>query len=512
MKMLMWVLVLLILSGTVFARDEESVDLQIIQRIKKEAIDHSQVLETLVYLTDVYGPRLTGSPNYKKAAEWSRDRLAEWGLKKTALEPWGTFGKGWTLEKLRLEITAPTYTPLIAHVKAWTPGTNGPVTGKPVLLDIKSPEDLELYKGQLQDKIVLVEKDYRKSELHFEPDASRFTKEKLAELLMAPIPGEKPSWWARREEYRKRRALRNKVNKFLLEEGVVLVLEPSQREHGTVRLGRGGGFRFDAEPVLPQVVVSIEHYGRMIRMLEKGVDLQLYAEVETKFYEEDSLGYNVIAEIPGTDLDDELVMLGGHLDSWHAGTGATDNAASCSIVMEAVRILKTLGVKPRRTIRIALWSGEEQGLLGSRGYVKKHFADRKTMELKDTHEDFDVYFNLDNGGGKIRGIYLQENDAARPVFEAWFKPFHDMGAETVSIRRTGSTDHVSFDEVGLPGFQFIQDPLNYRNRTHHTNMDVYENVVESDLIHNSIIVASMVYNAAMRDRKIPRKALPEAKD
>lgn len=500
-------LIMVLLIGPVFSA--ENVDLQMIQRIKHEAIDSSKVLETMSYLTDVYGARLTGSPNLKMAAEWSIERLKQWGIKKAELENWGTFGKGWGMVNVDLEMILPTYSPLFAYPKAWTAGTGGRIQSKPIIVEIKSEEDFDQYEGKLAGAIVM-NGEPREQKLHFEADAKRYDEEGLAELFAAPIPGEKPSWWSRRAEYRKKRKLRRQTSQFLKDEGAALILEPSQREHGTVRLGSGGSRDMKAEPGFPTLVVANEHYGRLYRMIEKGADVELAADVETIFYTDDSLGFNLIAEIPGVDrkLKKEVVMLGGHLDSWHAGTGATDNAASCSIAMEAMRILKKLNVRPRRTIRLALWSGEEQGLLGSRAYVKNHFADRRTMELLDDHEKVSVYFNLDNGAGKIRGIYAQENDAVKPIFEAWLAPFADMGAETVSIRRTGSTDHIAFDEVGIPGFQFIQDPMNYFTRTHHTNMDVYENVVESDLIHSSIIMATFVYNAAMRDAKIPRKALP----
>ncbi|MFQ5601767.1 MAG: M20/M25/M40 family metallo-hydrolase [bacterium] len=488
----------------------EPVDLKIISEIKKEGTENSEVMESLMYLTDLYGPRLTNSPNYWTSAQWCVDKLTEWGLVNAKLEPWGTFGRGWAAERYSIEMLEPQYMNIIAHPKAWTPGTKGTVSGKPILLKIDSEDDFEKYKGKLMGAIVMTQEP-RESETHFEPDAKRHSEEDLAKLLRAPVPGERPSWWARRAEFRKRRALRTKTTKFLLEEGVEVILEPSQREHGTVRVGSGGSYKMNSEPVLPALVVAIEHYSRIARLLENGNEVKLQINIQNKFFDDDSLGYNVVAEIPGTDkkLKNEVVMLGGHLDSWHAGTGATDDAAGCVVAMEAVRILKAIGVKPRRTIRVALWGGEEQGLLGSRGYVEKHFGDRKTMSLKPEWEKFSAYYNLDNGSGKIRGVYLQGNDAVRPVFEAFLKPFHDMGANTVTIRNTGGTDHLAFDAVGLPGFQFIQDPLNYMNRTHHTNMDVYDNAEKSDLIQASIIMASFVYHTAMRDEKLPRKPLPE---
>jgi carboxypeptidase Q len=288
-----------------------------------------------------------------------------------------------------------------------------------------------------------------------------------------------------------------------------VILQASERENGTVRVYGGGSRQIGDNKGVANLVVSNEHYGRIYRMIKKNIPVELTISVKNTFFENDSLGFNVIAEIPGTDKKNEVVMLGGHLDSWHTGTGATDNAASCAVAMEVLRIFKEIGVKPRRTIRLALWSGEEQGYLGSRGYLANHYGDRTTMELKSAHKDFSVYFNMDNGAGKFRGIYLQGNDAARPIFEAWFKPFKDLGAETISIRNTSGTDHIPFNELGLPGFQFIQDPIDYMTRTHHTNMDVYEHVIPGDVMQAAVIMSSFVYHAAMRDGRFPRKPLPE---
>jgi hypothetical protein len=446
----------------------------------------------------------------KAASEWARDQMASWGLVNAQLEAWGTFGRGWSTERFSIEMIEPQYQPIIAFPEAWTSGTNGTITGTPVLLEVNSAEDLEKYKGKLRGAIVMIQKP-REAETHFEADARRHDDKSLTELAQAPEPGERPSWLARREEFRARRAMQEKMMKLFREEGVAVLLEPSRGEHGTLFVGGGGSRSMGAETAPPSLVVAIEHYSRIARLLEKGLPVKLEINVQNRFYDDDSLGYNVIAEIPGTDkkLKDEVVMLGGHLDSWHAGTGATDNAAGCAVAMEAVRIIKAIGVQPRRTIRIALWSGEEQGLLGSRGYVKEHFGDPRTMQLKPEHAKFSAYFNLDNGTGKIRGVYLQGNDAVRPIFEAWLKPFHDLGASTLTIRNTGGTDHLSFDAVGLPGFQFIQDRIDYDTRTHHTNMDVYDHALHGDLIQASVIMASFVYHAAMRDEKLPRKPLPK---
>ncbi len=499
-----------ILALTWIVQAQEPVDLSVISRIKAEGFEHSRVMDTLFYLTDVYGPRLTGSPNLKAASEWARKRLTEWGLVNAHLEPWGEFGRGWAVERFSIEMIEPQYQPLIAFPKAWTRGTDGPVTATPMMVKIESEADFQKYKGKLHGAIVMAGAPPNVRP-HFDADARRYDEDDLSRLAQAPEPGRRGRWAERIKAYRARRAWRQKVRAFFRDEGVAVVLEPSRGAHGTIFVGSGGDYKLNGEPGVPTLVVASEHYARLARLLEKHIPVKLRIDVQTQFYDEDPTGYNVIAEIPGTDpqLKDEVVMLGGHLDSWHAGTGTTDNAAGCAVAMEAVRILKAIGVHPRRTIRIALWSGEEQGLLGSRGYVKKHFGDPATMQLKPEHETFSVYFNLDNGTGKIRGIYLQGNDAVRPIFEAWLEPFHDLGATTVTIRNTGGTDHLSFDAVGLPGFQFIQDPIEYETRTHHTNMDLYDHALQSDLMQASVIMASFVYHAAMRDEKIPRKPLPE---
>ncbi len=510
MKRAVFVVLCLALLLPAFTPPQEPIDWQAVQKIRQEELQNSQVMEILSYLTDVYGPRLTNSPNYMKAAKWARDKLAEWGLENAHLEPWGTFGRGWALEKLSMEMLEPTYTPLHGYAKAWTPGTNGVITGTPVLLNVKDEKDLEKYKGRLRGKIVMV-RPAQELETSFEPLARRHDAESLEKLAQAPEPGKRPSWWARRQEFMRMRQLRRKMTKLLREEGAAVLLEPSRRNYGILHVSSGGSYRMNAEPAVPAVVLAAEQYNRIARLLEKKIPVKLAINVQTRFYDDDSLGYNIIAEIPGVDkkLKKEIVMLGGHFDSWHAGTGATDNASGSAVAMEAVRILKAIGIKPRRTIRIALWGGEEQGLLGSRGYVAKHFAERRTMKLKPEHKLLSAYFNLDNGSGKIRGVYLQGNLAVRPIFEAWLKPFHDLGAATLTIRNTGGTDHLSFDAVGLPGFQFIQDPLDYSSRTHHTDMDVYDHAIKGDLMQASVIMASFVYHAAMRDQKLPRKPLPK---
>jgi carboxypeptidase Q len=399
---------------------------------------------------------------------------------------------------------------VIAYPKAWTAGTNGVISGQPMLIDVKNEEDLEKYKDSLANRIVMIGKP-REFKMKFEAEAERLNEEDLEELARAPEPGAKPEWWGEREKWQQYRRLQKKLREMAQQQGAALLLQLSEREHGTVRLTEGGSHDLNAAIGPPALVVAVEHYGRISRLLERKIPVTLRAEIQTRFYDQDSVGFNVIAEIPGTDkkLKQEVVMLGAHLDCWHAGTGVADNGGCCAIMMEVMRILKTIDARPRRTIRLALWSAEEQGYLGSRGYIAKHFGDRKTMNLKPEHADFSVYFNLDNGVGKIRGIHLQGNDAARPIFESWFMPFNDMGAATVTIRNTGGTDHIPFNEIGLPGFQFVQDDLDYMPRAHHTNMDVYERAIPGDVMQNVAILTSFVYNAAMRDEKIPRKELPK---
>jgi hypothetical protein len=505
------ILLCLLLSAPLIANAQEKVDLQMIGRIKAEGLTNSQVMETVSFLTDVHGPRLTGSPNMKAAGEWARDKMKEWGLVNAQLESWGVFGRGWATEKFSVEMIEPQYSSLIAYPEAWTGSTEGTITGAPVYAKIESEADFEKYRGKLSGAIVLTRPPVE-AKIHTEADGERYDEKKLADLAMAETPGARSEWAARREEFRRQRELRDKAAKFFKAEGAAVLLSPSRiGDYGTIFVSGSGPRNIGAPPGLPSLILAIEHYNRIVRIIEKGIPVKLAINVQNKFYEADSLGYNTVAEIPGVDkkLKDEVVMLGGHLDSWHSGTGATDNAAGCAVAMEAVRILKVLGVQPRRTIRLALWSGEEQGLLGSRGYVKKHFGDVRTMTLAPEHEKFSAYFNLDNGTGKIRGVYLQSNEAVRPIFEAWLKPFNDLGANTLTIRNTSGTDHLSFNEIGLPGFQFIQDKIEYDTRTHHSNMDVYDHLQAGDLMQASVIMASFVYNAAMRDGKLPRKELPK---
>ena len=498
--------IILALLFTVEIAAQEKVDLQIVQRIRKEGLENSKVMDTLSYLSDVCGPRLSESPQYRKAGEWVVGKLKELGLANAQMEPWGTFGRGWEMQKIYAAMTAPQYMPLIAYPKAWTPGTDGIVKGNPVLIEVTKAADLDKYKGKLKGAIVLTQAE-KPLEISFEPMAERLSEDGLKKLVMAPEPGARPPFGPTMQEMMARQQLQAAINKFLKDEGAAVLLEPGRGKYGTVFVQGGGSQMKGATEPPPSVVVSAEQYNRIVRILKLKVPVEIEVEVQARFLDDDPQGTNVIAEIPGVDkkLKGEVVMLGGHFDTWHAGTGATDDGAGCAVAMEAVRILKALGVRPRRTIRVAMWDAEEQGLIGSREYVKNHFFDRVKKEKKPEYDRLSAYFNFDNGSGKIRGVHAQGNLAAAPILEEWLKPFHDLGAQTVTLRNTGGTDHLSFDGVGLPGFQFIQDELEYDTLTHHSNMDVYDHISKGDLIQAATIMASFIYNAAMRDEKLPRK-------
>jgi carboxypeptidase Q len=510
--------------STAFA--QEKVDLDTISRIRYEGFRDSKVMEIASGLMEEIGARLTGSPNMKKANEWTRDKLTEFGLVNAHLEPWTPFGRGWANEYINARMLSPDVAPFIAYAKAWTPGTNGVVRGKVVRVNIRTPQDLARYKGKLEGKIVLVGDD-PEVKPSVEPLSERYNEKSLAEIGQYQIPGERND--PRFREFARRARFVRQVNKFFDEEKVVAVIDHSRGAigGGTVFVQQGGSYKVGETVNTPQITLAQEHWDRIARILAAKKDVELELNVRNNFYDDSMTQWDTIAEIPGTDKKDEVVMLGAHLDSWHAGTGATDNGAGSVVMLEAVRILKALGIKPRRTIRIGLWSGEEQGLLGSQWYVAHHFGSRPEskdperkgdptvlrrdageMSIKEGEQSkVSVYFNVDNGTGKIRGVYMQENAAVAPIFEAWMKPFHDLGVDTLSMRNTGGTDHLSFDAVGIPGFQFIQDPVEYDTRTHHSNMDVYDRLQPEDLKQASVIVASFVYLAAQREQMFPRKPI-----
>jgi len=527
----------------------EQADLAVVHRIRNEAFRGSKVMDHLFYLTDVNGPRLSGSPGFRKAADWAVGRLKGWGAADARLETWGRFGRGWSLERFSAHLLEPAYAPLHGVPKAWSAGTAGVVSGEvvhaPVFGEKQSGEiwDLatlesairayaEAHKGRLRGKVVLLDPP-RPLLSATEALVERYDDAKLASLARGPelAPAPPLDWPIRslpadREEREKitaslpveissdfsarRRKAMDGLSAFLRDEGVLAAFSGDRRGGGGVVFAEGmRSGDPDAAVPPPMVVLAPESYARLARLVAKGIPVRVALDVQVAFHDATPEAFNVIAEIPGGRKRDEVVMLGAHLDSWHGGTGATDNAAGCAVALEAMRILKSLGTQMDRTVRIALWSGEEQGLLGSRAYVRQHFADPFTMERTPEHARLAAYFNLDNGTGRVRGVYLQGNDMARPIFEAWLLPFKDLGATTLTLADTGGTDHKSFDAVGLPGFQFIQDPVDYRTRTHHSDLDVYDHVVASDLMQASAVLASFVYHAATRLEMLPRKPLPE---
>lgn len=515
---------------------QEKVDYVAVQKIRDEALGaNSKVMDTIRHLTDVIGPRLTGSPQMKAANDWTRKQLEDWGLSNAHLESWGPFGRGWSFDKSSVTMVSPEgqAAPLIALPKAWTPGTNGPVRGKVIRPGrIESEADLEKWKGKLEGAIILIGEA---RELKA-PDAVLFDRYDEDELRKATMfefprprvaPGGAPGAPFDPGAFARRFAFQKTLREFLAREKVLATIEGSGLDAAMIRIGGGGSREKGEEPGPLALVMAAEHFNRIARLMDKKIDVELEVDVKARFHDEDPNGYNTIAEIPGSDplKKHEIVMVGAHLDSWHPATGATDNAAGSGVAMEVMRILKDM--KPRRTIRIGLWSGEEQGLLGSNAYVRDHFGARPTpapdarglpsfmrppagpITLKADHSKFSAYFNLDNGTGKVRGVWAQQNAAAVPIFESWIKPFSDLGATTVSIRNTGGTDHLAFDAVGLPGFQMIQDEADYDTRTHHTNLDTYDRIQREDMMQASAVIASLVYHAANREELFPRKPLPK---
>jgi carboxypeptidase Q len=535
----------------------DQVDLDTVTKIKREAINNSQAMNILSYITDVYGGRLTGSTNAQLAGDWVIKSMKDWGLANPHYEYWD-FGRGWVNERFYANVVSPVTYPLIAYPLAWTPGTSGPVTGDVVIIGIKNPNNpnaapampvtedaadtlIASLKGTLKGKIVMLDPP-RTIDMSTDPLAHRYTQAELDDIGMQEIGGRRggapafnaltPQMQAAANALAGR--IRAKLNNFFLSEGIAAVFQEGRGDGGTVYVqsaagvvpvppaGQGGGrggrgpsvyALQNAPPALNQVALAAEHYNRIYRTLQRNVPVTVELNIQNKFLDNNGgKSFDIIGEIPGSDrrLADQVVMIGGHFDSWHSGTGATDNGVGSAVMLEVMRVLKATGVRMRRTVRIGLWTGEEEGLLGSRAYVTDHFGrcntETGTWELKQPAQDkFSVYFNIDNGSGKLRGVYLQGNESARPVFQEWMKPFESMGMNTISIANTGGTDHLSYDAVGLPGFQFIQDPLEYDTRTHHSNMDLWDRVQDGDLRQMATIVSTFVYQAANRDQMFPRK-------
>jgi carboxypeptidase Q len=541
-------------TATAPAKAVYSAPKEVIDKIRDEGMNRSHVMQTLSYLSDVIGQRLTASPSLKRANDWTRETLEKWGLQNAHLEAWGPFGRGWILKSYSAQISEPYDIPLIGYPKAWAPGTNGVLTTDVVYIDAKDDAALEKYKGQLKGKIVLIS-DPRELKADFNGIGKRYTDDDLTKMAGAPDPatvqrqrpagGQQPT--PEQQARRQAQLFAAKRLLFVVNEGAAMAVDNS-------RAGAGGTvfvqqatvaqelpsnppdpsyrrltpYMKEAEPrIIPQVTLATEHYNRLVRMIQQGEKLKMTVNIDAQYIDGDGMVNNTIAEIPGTDpkLKDEIVMLGGHMDSWQAGTGATDNGAGVAVAMEAVRILQASGLKPRRTIRIALWTGEEQGLLGSRAYVRQHFGEMKNApqfnfgqpadpnapkpELVKSadYEKLSAYFNLDNGTGRVRGIYMQGNAAVRPYFEVWLAPFADLDAKTLTLSNTGGTDHLSFDAIGLPGFQFIQDEIEYDTLTHHSNQDVFDRIQAGDMKQAATIMAALVYQTAMMDEMMPRKTI-----
>ena len=527
----------------------ESLDLNMYQRIRSEGQAHGKVMDFAYALMDGIGPRLTGSPNMAKANEWTRHTLEQIGLVNAHLEDWGEFGMGWQQINTWAAMDAPDPEPLWMQALPWSPSTSGPVSGDVVYVPLSETTDLTALKGTLKGKIVLL------GAMRSTPDLTdalfhRYTEDELrkmtefqdssAELRQALNGRTLEQVMAER---RRAQELKQRAVKMLADEGVLAVITPTRDGSN----GGGTGIIFDDngnmlvrdgqkaenKVTIPCAVMMIEHYNRLARLTEHHVPVRLTVNIETKFTGDHEHGFDTVAEIPGTDpkLKDQVVMVGGHLDSWISGTGATDNGAGSVVAMEAVRILKALDVKPRRTIRIALWTGEEQGLFGSLGYVKKHFGDFAAPKTPDTSgmpafmarshgplttttewETLDAYYNLDNGTGMVRGVYTQGNFAIAPIFQQWIAPLKDLGVTTVTTRNTGGTDHLGFDAVGLPGFQFVQDPMDYGTRTHHSDMDTVDRLHKDDLEQAAIVEAIFLWNTSQRDAMMPRKPFPHPED
>lgn len=498
---------LLVSAGLLFPAwlsAQEMIDTAMVNRIREEGLNRSEIPAIAHQITDVAGPRLTNSPGWRRAADWIVQTLQGWGLANVEKEPWGQYGYGWSAEKTTVAMRTPYYSPMIAYAIPWTGSTNGPVSAPVYIVRRMDSAWVSPRLAEMKGRILLIEPQDTTDKPRFKPDAERYSDSALAGIGDMYMIGK-----AQLQMIVPYFTHMLKVEKMVQVSGALGILSSGGGRDGTDFVQSFIGYRKKDQPLLPAMAVAKEDLLRVLRLVEDGRTVTVEMQSDTKLYEDDLEGHNVVAEIPGTDpkLKSEVVMLGGHLDSWTAATGATDNGAGSIVALEAIRILKTLGIKPKRTIRIALWDGEEEGLLGSFHYVKKHFGDPADMKLKPEQSKISVYFNLDNGSGKIRGIFAQGNEQAAAIFRQWLVPFRDLGATTVTLHNTGSTDHLSFDAIGIPGFQFIQDPLDYETRTHHSNEDNYDHLVMDDLRQAATIEAAFVYFAAMRPEMMPRKPL-----
>jgi carboxypeptidase Q len=501
-------------------------DLATIARIKQEALTRSQVMDHVTWMSDVYGPRVTGTPNYQRAADWATKRMQEWGLSNVRQERF-QFGQGWRVERFSAHIIAPEPQPIIGYPRTYSPSTNGSIAGDAVRVDIRSEADFAKYKGQLKGKIVLPQAARRVRMLE-DRVILRMNEQDIAEALTTPIP---PAPAAAGGGSGGRGgsggpSLADRIAQFYVTEGVAGLLERgsdsdlsgggsdlswmTQRVDGGTIFPGGGGSRNPMDPQqVPSATIAVEHYNRMIRVLEKGQQVRVELNIQTTFFPENAAapnGINIVGEIPGGERADEVVIMGAHFDTTPGATGATDNATGSAAMMEAVRIIKSLGLRPLRTIRVALWAGEEQGLLGSRAYVAEHFG--TAAAPTPDHAKVAGYYNLDNGTGRIRGIWGQGNLGAMSLFKLWIEPLRDLGVEYVGPRAVGSTDHASFDSAGIPGFQFMQERLEYNSRTHHSNMDFVDRIQREDLVQQAAVAAVFAWYTANWPEKLPRMVAP----
>jgi hypothetical protein len=550
-----WIALLAACAAQPVRAAADEADLEVVNRIKQEAFQRSRVMDYVHLLADENGARMTGSPGYRRAADHAIAALKAAGIGYAQLEPWGQFGRGWDWSRVGVHMLEPSRTTLIAYPADFSPATGGAVTGEVTFAPLWDQDgdaprngDLEQvasrievwkrkYEGTLAGRIVMLDHP-RRFTLEDEPPARRFSAEDLGRLgerwyngpvdpgpvpeLEWPIvrlpadPEERARMWEvmpleyAADRWQLERRLSDRIAAFLAGEGVVAVLVGSWASGAGIVQHSDYGSHLEDSPVPPPtVVLAPEHYQRIHRLIEREVPVRLEVEVDASFYP-GAEGTNVIAELAGASRSGELVMIGAHLDSWHGATGATDNAAGCAVVMEAMRILAALDRPLKRTVRAALWDGEEQGLIGSRAYVARHFADPVTMALERDHARLSAYFNFDSGGGRVRGVYLQQNDMARPIVDAWLAPFAEQGVAGATIINSFGSDHLAFNAVGLPGFTFVQDPLDYEDVTHHSNADDASHLVAGDLMQAAAVVATVAYHAAMRDERMPRVALPAA--
>jgi hypothetical protein len=545
----------LMIAVSVLGQNGEPVDTAAIEKIKAEAQRQSQAIEIARNLTDVYGPRLTNSPSARTAVEYVRKKLVGWKLDDVRLEPWN-FGNGWTNDKFSVKLVSDPSLQLLAYPKAWTAGTNGPVSAEVVEAIIRTEADFDRLRGKLRGKFVMIlPAPALPSSSAVAAGPKRFTDEQLAAMTNAPEqlpqrpasaappaaaaapapPAEEAGFFSWVENAlsaapaqpagpiksparpaNAQSITRERVTQFYFEEGVAAMIEPAPVRDGAIltvtATGETNAWKKDAKSskAPPQIVIAADQYGKILERIQNQAPVNLEITIANTYLTMDTTSSNVVADIKGTDKADEFVVLGAHLDSMHTGKGATDNAAGVAVVMEAARILRALGLPMRRTVRLGLWTGEEQGLLGSRAFVDKYLLNRPIMQTRAAHAKLSAYFNVDNGTGAIRGVYMQDNAAIVPIFQAWMAPLKSLGVTTLAARSVGGTDHLSFDSVGLPGFQFIQDPIEYDSRTHHTNLDTFDKLLPEDLMKNAAIVASFVFLTANRDELLPRKPLPRS--